>query len=377
MEKHYTLAQAAELLGVSTQTIRLWDRAGKINNVRTPGNQRRVPHSEIERLQSGGELQVGAASVQPQAAGKQVTDGGSMLLMCKDVAVYDVLREKVLDDRLVPGAIAKGTLDFRAWMKTRRSGRSNTEARRLMLRAFGSDNHESICDATRTLSLTDCYWLKKEDESVSFNDVTPYLHAEWDGTGVYAGGSLSTLYTGGALSKRWLDSKTLLKKSSQDELEVYMLCESLHLKNVAVAGAFDTGIKLANFTSPGAFFESMEQSGANMGKENPREKAIDAFKGVAVVLFVIDYFVENDDRHCGSYGYMRDSNTGEYMQMAPYFGFDGAWSGGSIVLPESALKMYSELVRGICMRAKQVTGKFAHGAVILKRADELLNMLTV
>lgn len=49
-EKHLRLSEAAELLGVSTQTLRTWTNNGKLKEVRTEGNQRRIPVSEVERL---------------------------------------------------------------------------------------------------------------------------------------------------------------------------------------------------------------------------------------------------------------------------------------------------------------------------------------
>ncbi|GHU93250.1 hypothetical protein FACS1894208_02410 [Clostridia bacterium] len=57
MEKHFTPAQAAELLGISVQTIRAWDKGGKIKVIRTPGNQRRVPESEVVRLSESMHMQ--------------------------------------------------------------------------------------------------------------------------------------------------------------------------------------------------------------------------------------------------------------------------------------------------------------------------------
>jgi len=44
------LSEVAKRLGITTQTIRSWDLSGKIQTVRTTGNQRRVPLSEVERL---------------------------------------------------------------------------------------------------------------------------------------------------------------------------------------------------------------------------------------------------------------------------------------------------------------------------------------
>jgi molybdopterin-binding protein len=45
-----TAAEAARALGISLDTLRRWDRAGKINVERDAGNRRVVPRSEIERL---------------------------------------------------------------------------------------------------------------------------------------------------------------------------------------------------------------------------------------------------------------------------------------------------------------------------------------
>jgi len=39
------------MLGVTTQTLRNWDNSGKIESVRTKGDQRRIPLGDIERLQ--------------------------------------------------------------------------------------------------------------------------------------------------------------------------------------------------------------------------------------------------------------------------------------------------------------------------------------
>ena len=45
-----TPAQAANALGVSIDTLRRWEKAGKITVRRTPGGQRRFPTSEVDRL---------------------------------------------------------------------------------------------------------------------------------------------------------------------------------------------------------------------------------------------------------------------------------------------------------------------------------------
>jgi molybdopterin-binding protein len=45
-----TLGEAARALNVSADTLRRWDRAGKLRTVRDGRNRRMVPQEEIERL---------------------------------------------------------------------------------------------------------------------------------------------------------------------------------------------------------------------------------------------------------------------------------------------------------------------------------------
>jgi len=45
-----TLGEAARALGVSADTLRRWDRDGKLRTVRDDRNRRLVPESEVERL---------------------------------------------------------------------------------------------------------------------------------------------------------------------------------------------------------------------------------------------------------------------------------------------------------------------------------------
>lgn len=46
----YSAAEAARALGISLDTLRRWDRAGKIAVERDASNRRVVPVSEVERL---------------------------------------------------------------------------------------------------------------------------------------------------------------------------------------------------------------------------------------------------------------------------------------------------------------------------------------
>ena len=50
-----SIGEAARQLGVSTDTVRRWDRSGKISTERDHRNRRRVPVSEVERLRTSPE----------------------------------------------------------------------------------------------------------------------------------------------------------------------------------------------------------------------------------------------------------------------------------------------------------------------------------
>ena len=49
-KEFYSASEAAKTLGISVDTLRRWDRQGRIKAERDSGNRRVVPASEIERL---------------------------------------------------------------------------------------------------------------------------------------------------------------------------------------------------------------------------------------------------------------------------------------------------------------------------------------
>src|ERR671931_1471032 len=53
MPRNYTAREAAQRLGISLDTLRRWDRAGRIRTERDDANRRIVPAREIERLKGG------------------------------------------------------------------------------------------------------------------------------------------------------------------------------------------------------------------------------------------------------------------------------------------------------------------------------------
>ena len=378
MEKHYTLLKAADLLGVTTQTLRNWDNAGKIHTIRTVGNQRRIPESEIIRISGGAVDNTALTEQKPQRSiveiqEKQVIPTETVeipavisksednyLLMCRDIPVYDVTKSVILNDSLIPGCMQKSTMDFTEWMQTRFSSDTNYSSVRFMQETYKTYNHDKILFETRAVSLSDSYWLRKEKEDIKFNEINLYNRFA----------PVANLFLRGKTDKRWMDTQTLLKLNAFGEFEPYILCSALRLDNITQAQVSDEGMMLGNFTSSDLFYESVQQYG--IAHEDPRDILIEKFKEQAVALFVVDYLIENNDRHPDDYGFLRSSETGEYVSMAPYFNFDRAWSGESVALPESAWRSHRSYIHELCRLAMDIAGDFEYGTIIEKRANELL-----
>ena len=56
----YTASEAARALGISLDTLRRWDRAGRIRTRRDSANRRLVPAGEVARLRGGEQADVSA-----------------------------------------------------------------------------------------------------------------------------------------------------------------------------------------------------------------------------------------------------------------------------------------------------------------------------
>ena len=70
-----TAGEAARRLGISLDTLRRWDRAGRIRTERDKANRRVVPVSEIERLSEAGGRDLSARNRFPGIVRKVEVDG--------------------------------------------------------------------------------------------------------------------------------------------------------------------------------------------------------------------------------------------------------------------------------------------------------------
>lgn len=121
MEAHLTLGEAAAAIGVSADTLRRWDRAGKLTTLRDARNRRMVSAEEVRRLSRGrGRRQRNAAggsfSARNRMPGvvRSVEIGGVMALVEIEAGPFlitaAVTRDSVEELGLAPGVEATATV---------------------------------------------------------------------------------------------------------------------------------------------------------------------------------------------------------------------------------------------------------------------------
>ncbi|HZU20906.1 MAG TPA: helix-turn-helix transcriptional regulator [Gaiellaceae bacterium] len=117
-KQHYTAAEASAALGISIDTLRRWDRAGRLRVERDARNRRVVPAAEIDRLRGDGQGAHLSARNRFRATVTDVKTDGLMAqveLVVSDPVrlVAIVTRDAVEDLGLKPGmaatAIVKST----------------------------------------------------------------------------------------------------------------------------------------------------------------------------------------------------------------------------------------------------------------------------
>ena len=114
-KQNLTAAEAARVLGISLDTLRRWDRAGKIRVDRDAANRRVVPVSEVERLRGGEGSEQLSARNRFRGVVRSVTVDGLLAQIEIDVTeparvVAIITRESAEQLELKPGMSAAGVV---------------------------------------------------------------------------------------------------------------------------------------------------------------------------------------------------------------------------------------------------------------------------
>jgi molybdopterin-binding protein len=114
MARTYTASEAARALGISLDTLRRWDRQGRIRVQRDAANRRVVPVKEVERLR-GSEQQTLSARNRLEGVVREVKVEGLLAQVELDVTkgarlVAVITRESAEALGLEPGVAAAGVV---------------------------------------------------------------------------------------------------------------------------------------------------------------------------------------------------------------------------------------------------------------------------
>ena len=114
-KQNFTAAEAARALGISLDTLRRWDRVGKIRVDRDSANRRVVAASEVERLSGRGGSDALSARNRFRGVVRSVEVDGLLAKVEIDVTeparvVAIITRESAEDLDLKPGSSAAGVV---------------------------------------------------------------------------------------------------------------------------------------------------------------------------------------------------------------------------------------------------------------------------
>jgi len=93
--EQYRLREAADLLGISYQTLKLWIYQQKIQSVTTPGGHHRIPRGEIERL--AGTRQRAALKAKTATGLHEISGRNKLLGVVTEVKFSGLLAQVTLD----------------------------------------------------------------------------------------------------------------------------------------------------------------------------------------------------------------------------------------------------------------------------------------
>lgn len=274
-------------------------------------------------------------------------------LMNKDVVVATYRETKDLDDYYYDeverhsGYLPYSFTDINDWIDGRQIAKHRVSIEKLM-RELGLTTRHDFIGMVRCLSLTDTFWMKREDEALSWDDVSLYRNPfddviariAFDGVGMYGRANSPTspeFATSGSFAKCWIRENgqvSLLKRGSTGYanagFEPYseVLASDLldaakvdHVPYSLVKFHGKLACKCPIFTSEEQGFVSAHRffdrvfGVRDMLEFSAKHGAEEAFRE----MVVMDAVFANVDRHAGNYGFMADNDTGEILRMAPLF----------------------------------------------------------
>lgn len=233
------------------------------------------------------------------------------------------------------------------WLENRKASKHNAHLRQIMADC-GCDKTEGFIKVTHAASINDTFWVKNENEDISWNQVSFYRNEfnevisrlAFEGVGLY-GLKLSLtspeLSTDGSFRKCWTreDGEIFLYKRGSSGarnagLEPYCEILGAEIANRLIKNSVayelvqlhgEIASKCKAFTSeeygyvPIARYQVNHSSPADLMRFYEKMGSEDTFRR----MVVLDALTFNVDRHAGNHGLLVNNETQEAVSMAPVF----------------------------------------------------------
>lgn len=267
---------------------------------------------------------------------------------------------KILDvkhaEHLPVGLFLKnGNIDrssFNEWWQDRRipDGRPGLDE---ALKALGIPNAGILSIESYGLSLSDTYWIRLEESSLSWSQVNFYENAFSEAFGDLLFGMRAENKDAGLLSpditcdgflpKRWrkTDSNTCLYKAGSEpyfqqtlnEEIAFRLAKRLGIEHVPYFFAKESGQFFSvceNFTSPDIELVPawrIIQTRKKRNNTSAFQHLLDCCESLSIPnvresldkMLVLDYLILNEDRHYNNFGFLRNPDTLKWLGPAPIY----------------------------------------------------------
>lgn len=274
-----------------------------------------------------------------------------MYLMSKNIVVAEIDFNKLIFDikrpDLMPFALRGNNVSIFSvydWLSGRVLSLSRSNAKKI-LDSLNLDQTDrmKICISCKALSLTDCYWLKGDKDSATWDKVNLYSNSLSEavarvaliGEYVSIQGKIRTpeLTNDGAYAKCWRRGKDgiyLYKAGSSNgngkEYLVDILCSDLldrldvrHVKYNKAVSNFRPVSRCKNMTDlnrsicPMNYFEGYCNRN-NINLQNYLLNCKDYLD-----MLIVDYLIYNTDRHKENWGVYFNADTGKFECLHPLF----------------------------------------------------------
>ena len=272
-----------------------------------------------------------------------------------DFKIYDqsfMLYNLCLEESDDLDTLVNNITNFHYWCATRVLTLDRTYAKEIlnsigMMQAVTDKERAKIALSYRCASLTDVFWVKFEDENVSFREVNLYEnHLENTFIDIALRGKQYTvqnnslardLSTDGCFPKAWQrvdDGFRLLKDGGQDAVERELLasqiCRCFDVSQVLYEKDYFDGEPVSvsrNMTSKEYSIVSMEafEIYAANHDRNTKKEILSLDRHNYYMMNIVDYLIGNTDRHWGNWGVLVRNSDNKPVRLHNLMDFNQAF----------------------------------------------------